>query len=178
LKKYSLIALIVVFMSVMGFAQNGTSSLKVGYVNSETILNQYPVAIKAQGELDALVTLWQAQLDSMAQDLEAGIESYQKQAATMPQAKKDETQAQLVKKQQDLENFRKVKFTPNTGEIYAERAKLMRPIMDKVYAAIEAVSKEEGMQFVFDKATDAFLLYADGAFDVTFKVLDRLKRGN
>jgi len=34
------------------------------------------------------------------------------------------------------------------------------------------------MKFVFDKSGDILLLYADAAFDVTFKVLDHLKRGN
>jgi len=33
------------------------------------------------------------------------------------------------------------------------------------------------MQFIFDKSGDIVLLYADAAFDITFKVLDNLKRG-
>jgi hypothetical protein len=33
------------------------------------------------------------------------------------------------------------------------------------------------MSFVFDKVGDTFLLSADAQFDLTFKVLDRLKRG-
>ncbi|HQJ45692.1 MAG TPA: OmpH family outer membrane protein, partial [Ignavibacteriaceae bacterium] len=55
---------------------------------------------------------------------------------------------------------------------------LFAPIKVKIYAAIEKVAKEENMQFVFDKSGDIILLYADSAFDITFKVLDRLRRGN
>ncbi|NNG26892.1 MAG: OmpH family outer membrane protein, partial [Ignavibacteriaceae bacterium] len=44
--------------------------------------------------------------------------------------------------------------------------------------AIEQVAKDEAMQFVLDKSGDIILLYADAAFDITFKVLDKLKRGN
>jgi outer membrane protein len=50
-------------------------------------------------------------------------------------------------------------------------------VKKKIYAAIEKVAKEEGMQFIFDKSGDILLLYADEAFDITFKVLDSLKRG-
>jgi len=50
---------------------------------------------------------------------------------------------------------------------------------DKVLAAIEEVAKEEKLNFVFDKIEDAaLLLYAESKFDYTFKVLDRLKRGD
>ena len=43
---------------------------------------------------------------------------------------------------------------------------------------IETVAKEEGMQFVFDKTEQAaILLYADSAYEITYKVLDKLKRG-
>ena len=43
---------------------------------------------------------------------------------------------------------------------------------------LKKLLKEENMQFVFDKSGDILLLYADSAFDITFKVLDSLKRGN
>ena len=42
---------------------------------------------------------------------------------------------------------------------------------------IQEVAKEEGMNFVFDKAGDVLLLYADAQYDITYKVLDKLKRG-
>lgn len=64
------------------------------------------------------------------------------------------------------------------GEIYKKQEELFSPIKAKIYAAIEKVAKEESMQFVFDKSGDIILLYADSAFDITFKVLDRLRRGN
>ena len=55
---------------------------------------------------------------------------------------------------------------------------IFTPVKNKIYAAIQQVAKDEAMQFVFDKSGDIILLYADSSFDITFKVLDRLKRGN
>jgi outer membrane protein len=80
--------------------------------------------------------------------------------------------------EQDIMDFRKTKFTQGTGEIFKKQEELFAPIKTKIYAAIEKVSKEENMQFVFDKSGDIILLYADASFDITYKVLDRLKRGN
>ena len=169
--------LVLVFF-VLGFTSFAQSQLKIGYVDSEVILTQFSESIKAQGDLDALTNRWSAQLDSMTLGYQQSIADYQKQAEPINDAKKTEAQQKIVKMEQDIMDFRKTKFTQGTGEIYKKQEELFAPIKAKIYAAIEKVSKEESMQFVFDKSGDIILLYADSSFDITFKVLDRLKRGN
>jgi len=173
-KKYILVLALLVF-GVTTFAQ---TPLKIGYVDSEVILTQFSESIKAQGDLDAITNKWSAQLDSMTLTYQQSIADYQKQVETMNEAKKTEAQQKIVKMEQDIMDFRKAKFTQGSGEIYKKQEELFSPIKTKIYAAIEKVSKEENMQFVFDKSGDILLLYADSSFDITFKVLDRLKRGN
>jgi outer membrane protein len=163
---------------VLGFNSFAQTQLKIGYVDSEVILTQFSESIKAQGDLDALTNKWSSQLDSMTLAYQQAIGDYQKQAETMNDAKKTEAQQRIVKMEQDIMDFRKTKFTQGTGEIFKKQEELFAPIKTKIYAAIENVSKEENMQFVFDKSGDIILLYADSSFDITYKVLDRLKRGN
>jgi len=172
-KKY-LFILTLVFLTTASFAQ---TSLKIGYVDSEVILKQLPEAIKAQGELDALINKWKDQIDSMGMALQTAYADYQKQMNTMPEAKKQEAQQKLVAQEQIVEEFRRSKFAQGTGEIYKKQEELLKPVKDKIFATIEIIAKEESMQFVFDKSGDIILLYADSAFDITYKVLDRLKRG-
>jgi len=59
-----------------------------------------------------------------------------------------------------------------------KQEEIFNPVKKKIYTAIEQVAKSEGMQFVFDKSGDIVLLYADSSFDITYQVLDKLKRGN
>jgi outer membrane protein len=157
------------------FAQ---TTQKLGYVDSQTILTQLPESIKAQGDLDALTNKWTTQLDSMTQAYQANLANYQKQANTMPEDKKLAAQQSLIAQEQALIDFRRQKFGQGTGEIYKKQEELFNPVKQKIYQAIEEVAKREGMQFVFDKSGDIILLYADAAFDITYQVLDKLKRGN
>lgn len=173
MKKYFL-AFALIFLSINSFAQ---SALKIGYVDSEVILTQFSEAIKAQGDLDALTSRWSAQLDSMTLGYQQAIADYQKQAETMKEPQKLEAQQKIVKMEQDIMEFRRIKFTQGTGEIYKKQEEYFAPVKSKIYAAIQKVAKEENMQFVFDKSGDIILLYADSSFDITFKVLDTLKRG-
>jgi len=173
--KSYIIAIVLLVLSSSVFAQ---TPLKIGYVDSEVILTQFSEAIKAQGDLDALTSKWSAQLDSMTVNYQKSIADYQKQAETMKDAQKLEAQQKIVKMEQDIMDFRRAKFTQGTGEIFKRQEEVFAPVKTKIYDAIQKIAKEEGMQFVFDKSGDIILLYADSSFDVTFKVLDRLKRGS
>lgn len=174
MNKY-IVFLFFIFFGSFAAAQNPQ---KIGYVDSQTILSQLPEAIKAQGDLDALTNKWTAQLDSMSQAYQAALTDYQKQANTMPDDKKLAAQQKLIAQEQALLDFRRQKFGQGTGEIYKRQEEIFSPVKEKIYKAIEDVAKAEGMQFVFDKSGDIILLYADSQFDITFKVLDKLRRGN
>lgn len=169
------IFVIVIFILNISFAQ---TTLKIGYVDSETILSQYSESIKAQGELDAITNKWTAQLDSMTQNYQMAIQDYQKKAETMTESKRTETQQKIIKMEQEILEFRRQKFQQGTGEIFKKQEEIFAPVKKKIYDAIKKVAKDENMSFVFDKSGDVLLLYADEAFDITFKVLDNLKRGS
>lgn len=166
--------LLLFFIAVSGsvFSQTGQ---KTGWVNLQSILAQYPLAIKAQSDLDAFVAKKQRQLDSMNVELQTEFANYQKQAQTMtPDARKAKEQ-ELGMKQKNLTDAQQRMFGQPNGEVYVKNDELFAPIKEKIFAVIENIAKEQGMNYVFDRSTEAVVLYADSDFDLTFKVLDRLK---
>lgn len=171
--KKSLMLFFLIIASVL-FAQNNQ---KTGYVDSQIILAQYPPAIKAQSDLDALAAKWQKARDSMVTVLQASYQDYEKQSAMMTPDKQKETQQQLVLKQQEIQRFEQQKFGQPNGELYKKNDELLSPIKQKIIEAIAQVAKDEKMTFVFDKTGDVLLLYAEPEYDITYKVLDKLKRG-
>ena len=173
MKKYLLIAC----LSLIGTGFLSAQTQKIGYVDSQVILNQLPEAIKAQGDLDALTNAWTSHLDSMTADYQKGLADYQKKANTMKDKEKLALQQQLVAQEQAVIDYRKIKFAQGTGEIYKKQDSIFTPVKNKIYKAIKDVAKKENMKFVFDKAGDVVLLYADPEYDITYKVLDRLKTG-
>ena len=157
---------------------NGQTQMqqKIGYVDSEIMLKTLPEAIKAQGELDKIAKGWYAQADSMTTALQGDYASYQKQQGTMNPDKLKEAQQNIVNKEQELNQFKQTKFGQG-GDLYKKQEDLFAPVKEKIMKGIQEVAKEEGMNFVFDKAGDVLLLYADAQYDITYKVLDKLKRG-
>lgn len=173
MKKYVLIIAVLFLTGSNLFSQ---APQKLGFVDSQVIFAQFPEAIKVQGDLDAIFKTWNNTADSMTQVYQQNIADYQKKANTMPEAKKTEEQKKILELEQTIVEYKKAKFAQG-GEAYQKQDQLLKPVKEKIIKAINDIAKEEGMQFVFDKVGDSFLLYADSAFDVTFKVLDKLKRG-
>ncbi len=175
MKKYLLLFSIIFIIS--GAAVKAQSQ-KIGYVDSQVILAQLPAAVKAQTELDTLSNIWSAHLDSLTANYQKALADYQKLANTMSDQAKLTAQQKLVTQEQDIISYRKDKFAQGTGEIYKKQDEIFGPVKAKIYAAIKDVAQKEGMKFVFDKAGDVVLLYADPQYDLTYKVLDRLRTGN
>lgn len=178
MKRNILLAIIVCSTAI--YAQTtspAATTLKLGYVDSEVILAQYPEAIKVKSDLDGFVAKWRKEVDSMTQDLQKAYSEFQKQATTMKQEQQQAIQKTLVEKDNKIQQYKDQKFSSPNGEYYQKQDQGMKPIKEKIFKAIDEVSKEESMQFVFDKAGDVILLKADSQFDITYKVLDLLKRG-
>lgn len=149
---------------------------KIGYVDTEVILKQLPEAQEADKKLKDIATKFQDTLVAMQKDLTGKLEQYKKQESMMtPDAKKKE-EDQLKAIQQSMMQYQEEKFG-NTGEIRRLQENFLTPIRDRILLTIKEVSKDEKFNFILDKVNPA-LLYADDKFDLTFKVLDKIRRNS
>ncbi len=178
-EKFVVLLSSAVILSALGFmfaASPKNEPLKVGYVNSTTILNQLPEAQAAQRKLDALMKAWSDTVDQMSKEYQAKVDSYTKQSAMMTDQSKQQAQQDINALQQQILAYRQEKVGQG-GELDQTREQLLKPIRDKVYGVIAKVAKENKMQFVLDKNDQVgVILYADPDYDLTYKVLDILTR--
>ena len=152
-------------------------SPRLAYVDSEKILTDLPEAQLVQKELEGIVKGWQDELQRMSDEFQKAVEEYQKKEAVLSAAARETQTKQLTDMRQRAQDYQVKKFGQG-GEMAEMRERRFAPIREKILKSIESVAKEEGFSFVFDKASDVVLLYADAKFDLTYKVLDQLKRGS
>lgn len=163
--------------SAIGLTGAFAQTQKIGYVNSAKIFQELPAAQEAQRKIDAMGKPIQDSLEAMQRELQTRYEDYQKREAMLNDAAKKAEQQKLVDFQRKAEEYRMAKLG-NDGELARETEKLLTPLRERIKNAIATVAKEEKYSFVFDKTeTIQILLYGDPAHDITFKVIDRLKRG-
>ncbi len=176
--RISTLLVTAVCLCALAIPKSVAQTIKVAYVNSEKILGELPEAQQAQKELEITIKGWQDELEKMGKDLQDGLEDYQKKQALMDPTAKAAKEKGLQDMQQKAREYQFQKFDTREGEAVKLREKKLAPIQMKVLSTIEVVAKEDGFMFVFDKIQNASnLLYADAKYDLTYKVLDRIKRG-
>jgi len=150
---------------------------KIGFVNSAKIFKELPEAQDAQNRIDGMKRSIQDELERKQREFQTKLEEYQKKESIMNDAAKKTAQDELLKMQRDFEQMKQEKLGENS-ELVKTSERLLEPLRTKVISAIERVAKDEKYSFVFDRTEQVtVLLYGEPAHDLTFKVIDRLKRG-
>lgn len=167
MKKFILFTLLIV--PSIAFAQ-----LKIGYIDSNAIMDQLPDVQDARQRLDALIQEWQTELNRLESEWKSKYDDYEKRKLIMSEQTRAETESELVKLENQIAEYREKKFGTN-GELFQKQDELMKPVQNKVFNAIKEVAQEEDLDFVFDRSGDIMILYAKEKYDITAKVLAKLK---
>ncbi len=164
-------------MTVMTGNISSAQNIKIGFVNSAKILQEYPDAQEANKKLDEMGKRWQSELEKMSRDLQQRYEDFQKKEPLLKEEEKRTQREELVTLEQRGIQYRQEKFGSD-GELAIATDSLLRPIKLRVMQVIEQIAKEEKIQFMFDRNDQIMvLLYGELKYDYTNLVIDRLKRG-
>jgi outer membrane protein len=148
--------------------------MKIGYVDSDAIMDKLPDAQDAKQRLDVFVQEWQGELNKIENTWKTKYDDYEKRKLIMTDQARAELEAELVKLEKQISDYREKKFGTN-GEMFQKQDELMKPVQNKVFSAIKEVAQEEDYDYVFDRSGDILLLYAKDKYDITVKVLNKLK---
>jgi len=87
--------------------------------------------------------------------------------------KEKKRKTEIAKLEQEAIELQSQHFGTN-GDYFQKRQELIKPIQDRVFTAMKKVAKREGYAFVFDKANQSNLLYAEKEFDISDEVLEEM----
>lgn len=147
-------------------------NVRIGYIDSEVILQAAPGAQEAQQEFDEDMERYRSEVQQLGEELESLIESYQRQQATLnPEAR--ETREQEIRQKEG-------QFQERVEELEMEAAQrqqeLVEPILQRMSDAIESLRNEGEYAMIFDAAQRS-IIAADPALDLTDEVIRRLQAG-
>lgn len=169
MKRVFLLFVGLLFIPAFSFAQ-----LKIAYVDSDAIMDNLPDAQDARQRLDGFVQEWQTELSKIEADWKTKYEDYEKRKLIMTDQTRAEMEAELMKLEKSIADYREKKFGTN-GELFLKQDELMKPVQNRVFTAIKEIAKEDDYDYVFDRSGDVLLLFAKEKYDITPKVLARLK---
>ncbi|HEX9251810.1 MAG TPA: OmpH family outer membrane protein [Ignavibacteriaceae bacterium] len=168
MKKLLAISFLLITSSI-SFAQ-----LKIGYIDSDAIMDNLPDVQDARQKLDASIQEWQTELNKLEADWKAKYDDYEKRKLIMTDQTRAETEAALVQLETQIAQYREKKFGTN-GELFQKQDELMKPVQNKIFGALKELAEAENYDFVFDRSGDIMILFAKEKYDLTSQVLEKLK---
>ncbi len=164
------IAFIIVLLFGTGFA----NAQKYAYIDSDFILNKLPEYAEAKDQLDKLADRWTKEIAERYEVIKTKKENFAREEVLLPNEEKTKRLEEIEALETEVMEMQRQRFGVG-GDYFQKRQELIKPIQDKVYDAMQQVASKRNYVFVFDKANQSNLVYADSKSDISEDVLRELK---
>jgi outer membrane protein len=163
----------IILVLFLTFAAFTTFAQRFAWVDSDYILKHMPEYLASQKQLAALTDQWQKEIDAKSQEIERMYKAYDADKVLMTADMKKRREAEIGDKEKDVKTFQRQKFGPD-GELAKKSTELIKPIQDRIMAAVRAVAESEELDMIFDKNSDIRMLYYNPRYDKSADVITRL----
>lgn len=166
-----MIVLVMVFGAIL--SSQTVSAQKFAYVDTEYILAQMPEYRSSQEKLNEISKEWQTYIDKEYEAIEKMYKEYQAEKILLSKEMQQKRESEIIEREKAVKKYQKDKFGFE-GELFKKRQELIKPIQDRVFEAIQKISRDENIDFIFDKAGGVTMLVSNAKFDKSDEVLDEL----
>ena len=162
----------IILIFGMLFALSGQAQ-KIAFVNTDKILEKIPEYKSAQEKLDALAVQYQKEIEEKQAFINQLNASFQADKILLSKSMRIKRKEEISRAEFELSELRKKYFGPK-GNLYKERQKMVKPIQDKIYKAIQDMATIQRFAFVLDSSSEIAVLYYSDKYDKTNDVLKNL----
>lgn len=167
MKKSLLIALLAI-----GFAYSSPAQ-KYAIIDTKYILSKMPEYVDADKKLQQISDQWQKEIDDMQTQLNDMYKNYDAEQYMLSDDLKKKREDELFNKEKELRDLQKKRFGYE-GDLFKERERIVKPIQDRVYNAVQKMAVAHGYDFVLDKSEGITVIFADPKLDRSDDILQQL----
>lgn len=164
--------IVVIFALIFG--TGFASAQKYAYIDSDFILDKIPEYNEAKEQLNKLADRWTKEIEERYTVLKTKKDNFAREEVLLPSEEKAKRLEEIEKMESDAMQMQRQRFGVD-GDYFSKRQELIKPIQDKVFDAMQQVASRRNYIFVFDKANQSNLVYADSKSDISDEVLRELK---
>ena len=129
--------------------------------------------MEAKERLDKMAERWTKEIEERYEVIKTKKSSFDREEVLLPKEEREKRKSEIEKMEKDVIDLQTQHFG-SEGDYFQKRQELVKPIQDRVFTAMKKVAKREGYSFVFDKANQSNLVYAEKEFDMSDSVLEEM----
>ncbi len=150
------------------------ADLKVGFIDTERIFNEYKGVQEAQKQFDQDIQTWKAQATEMKNSVDKLRLELESQRLMLSESKLQEKETELQTKIRDHEAFVQRIWGPG-GELEQRNEALTKPIIAKIRQIVDKIGLDENYSIILD-AADGNIVFGNKTLDLTDRVLEELAK--
>ncbi len=160
------------FISLSTFAQR---SVRIGYIDTEYILQNVPEYQNASAQLDSKVLKWKDEIEKRLSDVDQKKKQLTSESVLLTPELIQERQEEITIEENEILDYQHKRFGPN-GDLVIQKQQLIQPIQDQIFTAVQEIASNKKYDFVFDKSADVVMLYSADRYDISEQVLRSINR--
>ncbi len=149
-------------------------SQQVAVVDVSKVLENVEEYRAAQRELDNVSAAWQQEIAEEYDKIRSLYNRYQAEQVLLSEDQRAEREEEIMEKEKRARELQRARFGPE-GELFRKRQELVSPIQDRVFGVIQEYASSRGFDIIFDKSSEAGLIYVGENYDKTDDIIRRLR---
>lgn len=172
-KKLGMKKILVAFTTLLLLSTAAVGQQRYAIIDTKYILSKIPEYRDADKKLQLVGEQWQKEIDDKQAVLDKMYKNYEAEQIMLTDDLKKKREDELFVKEKEIRDLQKKRFGYE-GDLFKERQKLVKPIQDKVYNAIQKIAVARVYDFILDKSEGITVIFADPKLDKSDEVLREL----
>jgi outer membrane protein len=172
MRRTIIFAAVTLVLATAGGVGTARGEIKIGYINSETVMEQSKEAQTALAGFNRDVDGWNQEAIERRKELDDLARELGQQSPMLSDAKRLEKEQDHQRKLTEYDQFVQSVWGPG-GLVVKRNEEVLRPIVAKIQTILAKFGADEGYDLIFD-AADGNILYADQTLDLSQKVIELL----
>lgn len=167
MKKTFLLGMVFLSFAFAAVAQ------RYAIIDTKYILNKIPEYRDADKKLQQIGEQWQKEIDDKQGQLDKMYKNYEAEQFMLTDELKKKREDELFVKEKEIRDLQKRRFGYE-GDLFKERQRLVKPVQDKIYNAVQKIAIARSYDFILDKSEGITIIFADPKLDKSDDVLKEL----
>ena len=173
----SKVLFLVTILSLMSFVSNAQRGVRIGYIDTEYILQNIPEYQDASSQLEVKVQQWKSEIEQRLTDIDSKKKQLNSESVLLTKELYEERLEDISYEEAEILDYQQKRFGPN-GDLMIQKQQLIQPIQDQIFAAVQEIADGKQYDFIFDKSADVVMLYSADRFDLSELVIRSITRSS
>lgn len=155
----------------------GQRTIRIGYIDTEYVLESVPEYQTAVSELDSKVNTWKSDIEKKLNAIEEKKKQLNNESVLLTKELFDERMEDILFEESEILDYQRKRFGPE-GDLYLQKKQLIQPVQDQIFSAVQDIAKTKRYDFIFDKSSDVVMLYSANKYDISDQVIKAISRSS